>query len=118
MLKTLLNIILLLTSFCMFAQSTISGKVQDESKEFLSFANVVLYENESNKPLKAVIVEDDGTYTFNNVKNGSYIVEASIFGYKTERSIVLNIDAAKNVTFDFILKEDIPDDDGPKGRGK
>mgnify|MGYP003684180115 CR=1 FL=1 len=109
MLKTLLNIILLLTSFCMFAQSTISGKVQDESKEFLSFANVVLYENESNKPLKAVIVEDDGTYTFNNVKNGSYIVEASIFGYKTERSIVLNIDAAKNVTFDFILKEDIPE---------
>ncbi|WP_420572859.1 outer membrane beta-barrel protein [Kordia sp.] len=109
MLKTLLNTILFLASFSMLAQSTITGKVMDQSKEVLSFANVVLYDSESNKPLKAVIVEDNGTYTFTNVKNGNYVVEASIFGFKTQKSIVLNIDAKKNVTFDFILQEDIPE---------
>lgn len=112
MLKTLLNTILLFASFSMLAQSTITGKVMDESKQLVTFANVVLYDNDSNTALKAVIVEDNGTYTFTNVKNGSYIVEASLFGYKTERSIVLNIDSSKNVTFDFILKEDIPENLG------
>ncbi|MFK7750322.1 MAG: outer membrane beta-barrel protein [Kordia sp.] len=109
MLKTLVNTILFLASFTMLAQSTITGKVMDASKEILSFSNVVLYDNNSNTPLKAVIVEANGMYTFTNVKNGSYIVEASLFGYKTERSIVLNIDSKKNVTFDFILKDDIPE---------
>ncbi len=110
MLKTLFNTILLLASFSMFAQSTITGNVLDEAKQPLSFTNVVLYENDT--PLKAVIVESNGTYTFKNVKNGSYMVEASLFGYKTQRSIVLNIDSTKKVTFDFILKEDIPENLG------
>ena len=66
MLKTLLNTILLLASFTMFAQSTISGKVLDEKNQPLSFANVVLYETESNKAIKATTVADDGTYTFKN----------------------------------------------------
>ncbi|MBC8754041.1 TonB-dependent receptor [Kordia sp. YSTF-M3] len=112
MLKTLLSTFLLLASLSMFSQSTISGNVLDEAKQPLSFTNVVLYENESDMPLKAVIVEDNGAYRFTNVKNGSYLVEASIFGYKTQRSIVLNIDSTKNVTFDFIMKEDIPENLG------
>ncbi|MEM6687522.1 MAG: carboxypeptidase regulatory-like domain-containing protein, partial [Bacteroidota bacterium] len=109
MLKTLLNTILLLASCTLLAQSTITGKVLDENQQILSFSNVVLYNSTNDTPLKAVIVEANGTYTFTDVKNGNYIVEASLFGYKTERSIVLNIDAAKNVTFDFVLKEDIPE---------
>ena len=112
MLKTLLNIILLLGSFSMFAQSTISGKVMDEAKKPLSFTNVVLYETENNKAIKAVTVSDDGTYIFKNVKNGSYTIEASLFGYKTEKSIVLKIETSKNVTFDFMLKEDLPENLG------
>ncbi|QHI35684.1 hypothetical protein IMCC3317_10310 [Kordia antarctica] len=112
MLKTLFTTILLLTSFSMLAQSTITGNILDETKQHLSFVNVVLYESENETPLKAVIVEDNGTYIFKNVKNGSYIVEASLFGYKTQRSIVLKIDSTKNVTFDFIMKEDIPENLG------
>ncbi|WP_430412781.1 outer membrane beta-barrel protein [Kordia sp.] len=109
MLKTLLNTILLLASFSMFAQSTISGKVMDEAKQPLSFTNVVLYETETNKAIKAVMVADDGTYIFKSIKNGTYTVEASLFGYKTEKSIVLKIESSKNVTFDFTLKEDLPE---------
>ena len=109
MLKTLLNIILYFASFSMLAQSTISGKVTDEANQILSFSNVVLYNSNNDTPLKAVIVEENGMYTFSNVKNGTFIVEASLFGYKTKRSIVLNIDTTKNVTFDFVLKEDVPE---------
>ncbi|WP_298423431.1 TonB-dependent receptor [uncultured Kordia sp.] len=112
MLKTLLNTILLFASFSMLAQSTISGKVMDESKQPLSFANVVLYETESNKAIKAVTVADDGTFIFKNVENGTYTVEASIFGYKTEKSIVIKIESSKNATFDFVLKEDLPENLG------
>jgi len=112
MLKTLLNTILLFASLSMFAQSTITGTVTDKTTQALSFANVLLYENESKTPLKAVIVEENGTYTFKNIKNGSYFVEASLFGYKTQQSIVLNIDATKNVVFDFIMQEDIPENLG------
>ncbi|WP_046755528.1 outer membrane beta-barrel protein [Kordia jejudonensis] len=109
MLKIVLNTILLFTSFSMLAQSTITGKVIDEAKQPLSFANVVLYETESNKAIKATTVADDGTYTFTNVKNGTYTVEASLFGYKTEKSIVLQIESSKKVNFDFTLKEDVPE---------
>lgn len=109
MLKTLLNTILLLASFTMFAQSTISGKVLDEKNQPLSFANVVLYETESNKAIKATTVADDGTYQFKNVSNGNYLIEVSLFGYKTEKSIVLKIESSKSVTSDFILKEDLPE---------
>lgn len=112
MLKTLLNTILLFASFSMFAQSTISGKVMDEAKQPLSFTNVVLYEAENNKAIKAVTVADDGTYIFKNIANGTYTVEASLFGYKTEKSIVLKIESSKNVSFDFILKEDVPENLG------
>lgn len=77
MLKTLLNIILLLASFTIFAQSTITGNVLDEAKQPLSFTNIVIYENENNTPLKAVIVSANGTYMLTNIKNGNYIIEAS-----------------------------------------
>jgi hypothetical protein len=109
MLKSLCNIFLFLTSVTLLAQSTITGKVMDNQKQPLSFSNVVLYDNPNNTALKAVIVEENGTYTFTEVKNGSYVVEASLFGYKTQRSIVLNLDATKSVTFDFTLVEDIPE---------
>ncbi|MEM6722175.1 MAG: outer membrane beta-barrel protein [Bacteroidota bacterium] len=109
MLKTLLQTIVFLASFSMLAQSTITGKVMDANKQPLSFSNVVLYDSTNDKALKAVIVEENGTYTFTEVKNGTYVVEASLFGYKTERSIVLNIDSAKTVTFDFTLKDDVPE---------
>ncbi len=112
MLKTLLNTILLFASFSMLAQSTISGKVMDETKQPLSFTNVVLYETENNKAIKAVTVADDGTYIFKNIANGTYTVEASLFGYKTEKSIVLKIESSKNANFDFILKEDVPENLG------
>lgn len=112
MLKTLLNTFLLFASFSMLAQSTISGKVMDEAKQPLSFTNVILYETETNKAIKAVTVADNGTYIFKNIKNGNYTVEASLFGYKTEKSIVLKIESSKNATFDFILKEDLPENLG------
>ncbi|WP_046744585.1 outer membrane beta-barrel protein [Kordia zhangzhouensis] len=109
MFKTLFNIILVLTSTSMLAQSTITGKVTDESKEIVSFANIVLYESESNTPIKAIIVEDNGSYTFTNVSNGNYYVEASFFGYKTQQSVILKIDTSKTLTVDFVLQEDIPE---------
>lgn len=112
MLKILLNTMLLFASFSMLAQSTISGKVTDEKKQPVSFANVVLYETENNKAIKATSVGDDGMYLFKDVVNGNYIVEVSLLGYKTEKSIVLKIESSKRVTADFMLKEDLPENLG------
>ena len=104
--KPTLTIILLFFSgtFSSTAQNTISGKITDETKTSLPFANVILYEKGSTENPKGVISDDNGNYHFENIKNGNYYIVISMLGFETKKNEPFLV--ATNQIFNFILKEE------------
>lgn len=91
-------------AFCMlffsaittFAQnSVINGKVLDENGAAMGSASVTL------KELKRTLTtQSDGTFSFTNLKNGSYTVAVSHVGYLSQsKSVSLN--GSSNITFNL-----------------
>ena len=104
--KPTLTIILLFFfgTFSSIAQNTISGKITDETKTSLPFANVILYEKGSTENPKGVISNDNGNYHFENIKNGNYYIVISMLGFETKKNEAFLV--ATNQIFNFILKEE------------
>ena len=104
--KPTLTIILLFFfgTFSSTAQNTISGKITDETKTSLPFANVILYEKGSTENPKGVISDDNGNYHFENIKNGNYYIVISMLGFETKKNEPFLV--ATNQIFNFILKEE------------
>ncbi len=65
------------------AQTSLEGKVQDENKESLIGATVVLFKSGVQKG--GTTTDLDGNYTFTNLDPGTYDVEFSYVGYQTQR---------------------------------
>ncbi|WP_430613240.1 outer membrane beta-barrel protein [Flavobacterium sp. JP2137] len=92
----------------MYAQSDISGKVFDPSKAPLGFVNVVLYNSITDELVAGTMSDDKGSYLFSNIKDGSYLLEISFIGFKTQKSAVFVLsNETSNVRFDFVLEEDV-----------
>ncbi len=104
--KLTLTIILLFFfgTFSSTAQNTISGKITDETKTSLPFANIILYEKGSTENPKGVISDDHGDYYFENIKNGNYYIAISMLGFETKKNDAFLL--STNQTFNFILKEE------------
>ena len=104
--KLTLTIILLFLFgiFSSIAQNSISGKITDETKTSLPFANIILYEKGNIKNPKGVISDDLGDYHFENIKNGNYYIVISMLGFKTKNNDAFLL--STNQTFNFILKEE------------
>ena len=90
-------------SFLSFAQHTITGKITDETNEPLPYANVLLYEAETNAVPKGAISNDNGDYLFENISDGYYFLEISVLGFEDRESEVFKLTKGKII--DFILKE-------------
>lgn len=106
---TFYTLLLVLGCMTLQAQATITGKIVDEGKAPLSFTNVVLFQSESGKPIKAATTSDAGMYTFKKVAEGSYYIEVSLFGYSTEKTAVFNIPSEQPLAFNFTLKDANPE---------
>ncbi|HNR07512.1 MAG TPA: carboxypeptidase regulatory-like domain-containing protein [Saprospiraceae bacterium] len=65
------------------AQTSLEGKVEDENKEGLIGATVVLFKSGVQKG--GTTTDLDGNYTFTNLDPGTYDVEFSYVGYQTQR---------------------------------
>lgn len=100
-----ITLLFFLGFFSSIAQNTISGKIIDEAEESLPFANILLYEKGNKENPKGVISDDKGTYRFENIKNGIYIIEVSMLGFKTQK--IKEFELLSNKTFNFTLKEEI-----------
>jgi hypothetical protein len=106
MFKTLILYIAILLAPCMaFAQTSISGKVTDNSKP-LHAASVFL----SNTSVGSV-TDSAGAFTLNNIKNGQYDMVVSCVGYETYHTDVfisnsnITLPAIQLVPKDISLKE-------------
>ncbi|MBK6390161.1 MAG: carboxypeptidase regulatory-like domain-containing protein [Saprospiraceae bacterium] len=82
--KLLLGIILgILVIPALHSQTSLEGKVQDENKEGLIGATVVLFKSGVQK--NGTTTDIDGNYSISNIDPGTYDVEFSYIGYQTQR---------------------------------
>lgn len=87
-----------------YAQNTINGNIKDSQNEAMPYANIVLLVNEN--PTTGVISDNDGNYSFENIKNGKYKLEVSVLGFKTIKSEVFELsENNQNKKIDFTLEE-------------
>ena len=77
--KLLFIPILLLLSFASHAQ--ITGTVQDSARHSLSGATISLLQIKDSSTIKLAVSSNHGSYTFDQVKAGSYLVKATFTGY-------------------------------------
>ena len=83
--------LLILFSFNIgFAQLT--GKIVDETNSSLEYATAAIYNQDTNELVTGVITDINGVFVFENLKKGTYYVEASFIGYevKTIRDLVVS----------------------------
>ncbi|MFY0713281.1 TonB-dependent receptor [Seonamhaeicola sp. NFXS20] len=83
----------LFSAFTFAQKGTIKGLIIDnESKAPIPFATVVILNNDSNT-VSGAISSDDGTFSVNNIKSGTYSVQISFIGYET--TTISNITISK-----------------------
>ncbi len=99
-----LSYFFILFSIALSFSQNISGKITDENSQSLEFANVVLYNAESNEVITGVISDEKGSYMFKDILKGKYYIEVSTLGFETKKSETFELLGSKNL--DFVLKEE------------
>ena len=69
---------------------TLSGKIQENGqKTALAYVNVLLKTAKDSVFIAGTVTNEEGFFTFSELKKGNYTLEASFIGYKTQRQAVL-----------------------------
>lgn len=74
-----------------FGQFKVTGKVQESKGSPFPFANVLLLSAHDSVMVKGMLANDQGTYYFENIKPGQYLVAASMVGYVKTYSSSFNL---------------------------
>lgn len=74
------------------AQSAVHGSVFNAHHEPATNASILLLQSKDSSLVKAMICDKNGTYSFNNVGDGSYLVAAFFVGHKQAYSEVFILD--------------------------
>jgi len=59
----------------------LSGKVLDEKNAGMAYASVSLLQAQDSTLIKGSITEDNGSYLFNNLPDGNYLIAINMIGY-------------------------------------
>lgn len=86
----------------------IKGKIVDAGdKSALEFVNIALYKEGSDKLLKGITSDLDGSFRFTDIQEGTYQLQVSFVGYTTIRIPIVLSKTNKNPNLGVIsLKED------------
>ncbi|MBQ0057732.1 MAG: TonB-dependent receptor [Bacteroidales bacterium] len=69
----------------------VKGKVADDKKQPLEFVNVALYEQGSATPYKGTISDENGSFSIEGVKDGTFTVRLTFMGYTEQtRNVTLS----------------------------
>jgi outer membrane receptor protein involved in Fe transport len=86
------------------AAGKISGLVLDEAKKPLDGATVILLAAKDSALISTQLANPDGSFTFQNLKENTYLVKVTYIGFKNYRSGQIIVSGAKPVTLPpFIL---------------
>jgi len=88
------------------AQNNITGIITDDKNSPLPFANIILYDTESSKPITASISDDEGVYHLVDLPDGNYWIEVSMLGFESKKSNSIILTKSIN-SLNFFLKEKI-----------
>ncbi len=64
----------------------ISGKIVDEKQQPLKAATVLLLKQKDSSLVKSLLSDNEGNFSFADVKAGSYIISVTMVGYKKSRA--------------------------------
>ena len=104
--RTILSLILSVTTIASFAQSTLTGKVIDsETGEALIASTVRVMSTDTTRMIAGNATTKDGAFTIKSAKDGNYILKVSYVGYRDFfRSINVQRKANKgNISIGTIL---------------
>ena len=77
----------------LFAQSkgvTLSGKIQENTqKTALAYVNIVLKKAKDSVFVAGTVTNEEGLFSFSELKQGNYILQTSYIGYQTHFQAVL-----------------------------
>lgn len=94
-------LVFVVTSSFAFAQSgSVTGTITDTNGIPLPGVNVLIQNT-----TKGSVTDFDGNYTIGDVENGTYTIEVSYVGFKTQE-IALTVDGS-DVELNATLKEDL-----------
>lgn len=79
-----ISLILLIMYNCLSAFSQVTGKVVDKTNFALEYATAAIYNQETNELVTGVITDINGVFVFDNLKKGTYYLEASFIGYEVK----------------------------------
>jgi outer membrane receptor protein involved in Fe transport len=80
----------------------ISGTVLDNTRKPLDGATMILLTAKDSAVVSTQLAKPDGSFAFSDLKNGTYIVEATYIGYKNYRSNNVVVSGQKPVTLHAI----------------
>ena len=90
-------VFLCLCSFTMHAQHTVSGTVVNTGNSAVTYATVVLFQENDNELYKSSWTNEEGKFAIPQVANGSYVLEIRNLGYVTlSRKLTINNTIALN----------------------
>lgn len=90
-----IHCICILFPFHSIAQSLIHGTVKDAEGKAVQYANVLLLQSSDSLLVKGVITDAAGKYSFENIKEGKYLLAASFTGMERLYTGVFNIAPGK-----------------------
>lgn len=82
--RTLHTFLILLITYTSYSQVT--GHVIDSSENPIPFANVMLYNSETQELIKGVITNDMGDFRIDDIPTGQYTLQVNLLSYQTWNS--------------------------------
>ncbi|MCB0628686.1 MAG: TonB-dependent receptor [Saprospiraceae bacterium] len=77
-------------------KAMVDGFVQDEQKQAVDFANVLLLNPKDTTLIKGTITDSAGYFAFEDLAEGTYLIQATMIGYKPVYSAVFELNAANH----------------------
>ncbi len=99
--KQILLVVVLITNFLNAQSFSINGKIALEDTKKMAVTSVFLYPESSQNLLKAVVTDAAGSFIFQGIKAGNYVVKIKYLGFESYTSSVFTI-SDKNVDLPLI----------------
>lgn len=96
----------LLANQLSFAQSKISGTINNVQQEGIYFATVALFQQKDSSLVKGTTTDEEGKFAITNIKEGNYYLETSMLGFATLKVDNLSLPKDNNRKISLTLLED------------
>lgn len=101
-----LTLTCLLISLAVSSQNIIIGNVYDDNNDPIFFATVALYNIQDSSIVKAESTDEYGKFSFKNIDDGEYYLEASMLSYTNQKTANISLPSTNPINLDITLSTD------------